>query len=165
MPPTSPSTRVQVLPPVAGADGQPQAAPSEEPLGWLPPTLPALTLRLLSLDASILFRAGAPPGRDSLAGYKYTVRPAPLDAQPAVVAAASAGGKDAADAAPPASAVLPMAVGGGAVVLTNGEARGEQRGAIYAVRRGNSQLLALRLVSCRIVPQIPLRRTSHHSVA
>lgn len=109
---------VQVLPPVERTDGQPQAAHSDEPLAWLPPTLPALTLRLLSLDASIIYRAGTPPGRESLAGYKYTVRPAPLDAQPAVVAAAV----DAAGAVPPASSALPIAVGGGAMVLTNGGA-------------------------------------------
>lgn len=117
MPTVSPR---QILSQVDRTDGHPQAALSDEPLAWLPPTLSALTLRLLALDASLVYRTGMPPGRDALCGYKYTVRPAPLDAQPAVAAtAAAAAGTD-----PPGSAALPMAVGGGAVVLTNGEVWG-----------------------------------------
>ncbi|EFJ39975.1 homeodomain protein [Volvox carteri f. nagariensis] len=141
----------EVLPPAERVDGQPQAMPSDEPLAWLPATLPALTLRLLSLDASIIFRAGVPPGRDSQAGYKYTVRPAPLDAQPAVVAvsAAAAAGPPHADAAggpaPPASAALPMAIGGGAVVLTNVLAdRGRVNHAIRRVPELPPEIMTLR---------------------
>ncbi|GLI69153.1 hypothetical protein VaNZ11_013710 [Volvox africanus] len=134
----------EVLPPADRTDGQPQAPPSDEPLAWLPPTLPALTLRLLSLDSSIVYRAGVPSGRDSLAGYKYTVRPAPLDAQPAVVAA-SAATADTAGTAPPASAALPMSVGGGAVVLTNVLAdRGRVNHAIRRVPDLPTEIMTLR---------------------
>ncbi len=89
---------------------------SDEPLWWLPPTLPAVTLRLLALDASIIYRQGAPTGRDCLAGYKYTMRPAPLEAQPTTGAATAAVD---APPMPAATAALPVAGGGGAVVLSN----------------------------------------------
>ncbi|KAG2500076.1 hypothetical protein HYH03_002353 [Edaphochlamys debaryana] len=99
----------EILPPLERPDGQPAPPPNEEPLAWLPPTLPAVALRLLALDASIIYRQGASPGRDCLSGYKYTLRPAPrLEAPPS--AAAAAGG---------ASGALPLATGGGAIVLTN----------------------------------------------
>ncbi|KXZ56546.1 hypothetical protein GPECTOR_1g490 [Gonium pectorale] len=105
----------EILPPLERPDGAPPPPPSDEPLAWLPPTLPAIALRLLALDAAIVYRQGSPPGREVMAGYKYTVRPAPRDAQPVVVAAAGKAG----DAVPPSSSALPLGVGGGAVLLTN----------------------------------------------
>eukprot|EP00884_Botryococcus_braunii_P016830 jgi/Botrbrau1/3830/Bobra.0183s0056.2 len=46
-------------------------------LGWLPPTIPAVSLRLYALDAAILYTPGSQPGRETLEAYKYTQRPGP----------------------------------------------------------------------------------------
>lgn len=48
----------------------------EEPLAWLPATLAAVSLRLRSLDAALLY--GEPPqtaARDTLPGYQFIQRP------------------------------------------------------------------------------------------
>ncbi|MEW5303073.1 MAG: hypothetical protein WDW36_005801 [Sanguina aurantia] len=66
------------------------SAPS---LVWLPPTLSSITLRLHVLDAALRYRGGGTPcGRDMLAGYRYTLRPAlPTDSHPTSVASSAPG--------------------------------------------------------------------------
>ncbi|KAG2450131.1 hypothetical protein HYH02_000234 [Chlamydomonas schloesseri] len=130
----------EILPPVERPDGGPPPEPNDEPLAWLPATLPALALRLLSLDAHVVYREGAPAGRECLAGYRYTIRPAPLDAQPL----AGPPGEDG-EPVPTASAALPVAVGGGAVVLTNVLAdRGRVREANRRVPELPAEVMAMR---------------------
>ncbi|KAG2442737.1 hypothetical protein HXX76_002819 [Chlamydomonas incerta] len=130
----------EILPPVERPDGGPPPEPNDEPLAWLPATLPALALRVLALDAHIVYREGAPPGRECLAGYRYTIRPAPLDAQPL----AGPPGEDG-EPVPAASAALPVAVGGGAVVLTNVLAdRGRVREANRRVPELPAEVMAMR---------------------
>nr|ABY60733.1 zygote-expressed homeodomain protein [Chlamydomonas reinhardtii] len=130
----------EILPPVERPDGGPPPEPNDEPLAWLPATLPALALRLLALDAHIVYREGAPAGRECLAGYRYTIRPAPLDAQPLALPA----GEDD-ELVPAASAALPLAAGGGAVVLTNVLAdRGRVREANRRVPELPAEVMAMR---------------------
>ncbi|KAL6765089.1 hypothetical protein V8C86DRAFT_1026806 [Haematococcus lacustris] len=51
-----------------------------EPLSWLPATFAAVALRLQALDAALHYQQLKRCGRDRLAGYRYVLRPAPLNA-------------------------------------------------------------------------------------
>jgi hypothetical protein len=55
-----------------------------EPLAWLPLTAPALTWRLLCLDAAVCYGTGAEsrPWRERLVEYRYVQLPLLLQAQP-----------------------------------------------------------------------------------
>lgn len=70
-------------------------------LVWLPPTLASITLRLHVLDAALRYSgSGAVCGRDILAGYRYTLRPAlPTDQHPTSTSAAPGSASKAAAAA------------------------------------------------------------------
>lgn len=68
-----------------------------QPLQWLPPTLSAIALRMQSLDAAIYYAQqhsgyGAPAvsrsGRERMAGYRYLMRPAPIERRLALKSAA-----------------------------------------------------------------------------
>jgi hypothetical protein len=47
----------------------------EVPLGWLPPTTAAVSLRLYALDAAILYTPGSQPGRETLQVPPYSFWP------------------------------------------------------------------------------------------
>mmetsp|Transcript_4546 Transcript_4546/g.12680 ORF Transcript_4546/g.12680 Transcript_4546/m.12680 type:complete len:1365 (+) Transcript_4546:425-4519(+) len=48
-----------------------------DPLQWLPATVPSIALRVLALDASLLFAGCEAPARDHMAAYRYIRRPTP----------------------------------------------------------------------------------------
>ncbi|GMH42842.1 hypothetical protein BSKO_10761 [Bryopsis sp. KO-2023] len=52
-----------------------QEAAGGSELSWLPCTMPSLFLRMLAVDAALIYKEGHPPGRETLHAYNYIQRP------------------------------------------------------------------------------------------